>query len=155
MWLFYWLFFIFIPCHSNWVKLKVLQNYCILFNQINNYYKAFSVLVFDQAHPEFSVSAHNLFQCIPTIYCNYFQSTVFATTCSFKGSHTHTHTHTPVCNETFKRCVNVVCMNSFCSTLASCPHIFCLTKATKPSKKTVKAYVMLELFLLLLFWFMS
>ncbi len=27
--------------------------------------------------------------CIPTIYCNYTQSTVFATTRSFKGSHIH------------------------------------------------------------------
>ncbi len=81
---------------------------------MNNYYKAFSVLVFGQAHPEFSVSAQ---KCLPTIYCNYTWRTVFATTRSFKGlnththththrhtdTDTHTHTHTQVCRETFKR----------------------------------------------------
>ncbi len=41
-------FFYSVPLHF---KLKVLQNVFILFNEINNYYKAFLVLVFDQAHP--------------------------------------------------------------------------------------------------------
>ncbi len=110
---------------------KVLQNYFILFNKINNYYKAFSVSFFDQAHPEFSVSAQNFHfgASLP------FTVTTHRALClqphaplkDYTYTPTHTHTHTPVCRETFKRVyspnnfnfmllknvlINVMCMDS-------------------------------------------
>ncbi len=74
-------------------------------------------------------------------------------------THTHTHTHTYACRETFKRLhslnnfklmflrnVLMMCTDScFCSTLASCSLICVFHKSHNPSKKTVKACVMLEL----------
>ncbi len=63
-------------------------------NKINNYYKA--VLVLDQAHSEFSVSAQNFYfgASLPFTVTTY--RALFATTGSFKELYTHTHTHTHV-----------------------------------------------------------
>ncbi len=91
-------------CFLNSVSLKLsliksLKNYFIVFNKINNHYKAFSVLVFDQAHPEFLVLAQNFHfsASLPFTLTTY--RILFATTFSFKGSHTHTHQYA----EIFKR----------------------------------------------------
>jgi len=84
---------------------EVFQKYFIVFNTIS-YYKA--VLVFEQAHPEFSVSAQNFHFGASLPFTVTTSRALFATTCSFKGSidrsrtlslsytRTHTHTHTRV-----------------------------------------------------------
>ncbi len=53
-------------------------------------------MVFDQEHPEFSVSAQNFHFGASLPFTETTYSALFATTCSVKGSwitHTHTHTH--------------------------------------------------------------